>query len=200
MRKNVTIMVVVAVGLSAAGCIGEGSESLDEEGSDDSASAADDSQTEPIAESESPLLVAGSSVKFECQGNIPGNRWLDGRTVQADVKLAPNTSYPYTGTHWLVSDLGGGEFAFMCQGNIPGNRWLKCNSGSSTGVSLAANTSYTGTHWRVYDLGAGRVGIACQDSYAGPYHWLDGRTANSTVGLAPNLYPPYTGAYWKIYQ
>jgi hypothetical protein len=28
--------------------------------------------------------------------------------------------------------------------------------------------------------------------------WLDGRTGNGTVGLAPNTNPPFTGTRWEV--
>ncbi|HUR83486.1 MAG TPA: hypothetical protein VM733_22210 [Thermoanaerobaculia bacterium] len=40
---------------------------------------------------------------FECLGNVPGYRWLDGLTQSGGVQLAPSTTIPpYTGTRWKI--------------------------------------------------------------------------------------------------
>ena len=42
-------------------------------------------------------------VALECLGNIPGPRWLDGRTGDGSVGLAASTSPPFSGTRWEVA-------------------------------------------------------------------------------------------------
>ncbi|WP_431676082.1 hypothetical protein [Kitasatospora sp. KL5] len=37
-----------------------------------------------------------------CQGDVPGNRFLDGRTADGMVGLAPNTNPPFSGTRRQV--------------------------------------------------------------------------------------------------
>ena len=37
---------------------------------------------------------------FECLGDIPGPRWLDGRTADATVGIMDSTGY--SGTRWQV--------------------------------------------------------------------------------------------------
>jgi hypothetical protein len=37
---------------------------------------------------------------FECLGDLPGNRFLDGRTRDGTVGLAPSTDPPFSGTRW----------------------------------------------------------------------------------------------------
>jgi hypothetical protein len=41
-------------------------------------------------------------IALECMGHLPGNRWLDGRTQDGTVGLAPHTKPPFTGTRWQV--------------------------------------------------------------------------------------------------
>jgi hypothetical protein len=43
---------------------------------------------------------------LKCLGDIPGLTFLDGRTLDGTVGLAPGTDPPFTGTHWEVVDLG----------------------------------------------------------------------------------------------
>lgn len=41
-----------------------------------------------------------SRMRFECLGNVPGPRWLDGNTINGQVLLQPNTEF--SGTNWHV--------------------------------------------------------------------------------------------------
>ena len=47
-------------------------------------------------------LQRGSVVVIRCLGNIEGPRWLDGRTANGTVGLAPNPNLPYTGARWQI--------------------------------------------------------------------------------------------------
>ena len=95
-------------------------------------------------------MQPGSVVSLRCLGNIEGPRWLDGRTGNATVGLAPNTNPPYSGTRWQIADAGGGAVALRCLGNIEGPRWLDGRTGNAT-VGLAPNTNppYTGARWQI---------------------------------------------------
>jgi hypothetical protein len=114
------------------------------------ACSAGDPGIEPTVGRASSSLRAGSSISLMCEGQIPGPRWLDGRTADSAVDLAPSTAYPATGTRWKVYDLGDGAIALECQGEIPGPRWLNGRTGDGT-VDLASSTAYpaTGTRWGV---------------------------------------------------
>ena len=88
---------------------------------------------------------------FKCLGDVEGPRWLDGRTGDGTVGLAPNTDPPYTGTRWEVTfDEPASIYRFRCLGDVEGPRWLDGRTGDGT-VGLAPNTdpSYTGTKWQV---------------------------------------------------
>jgi hypothetical protein len=39
---------------------------------------------------------------LKCLGDIDGPRWLDGRTADGTVGVAPTTEPPFTGTKWEV--------------------------------------------------------------------------------------------------
>jgi hypothetical protein len=41
-------------------------------------------------------------ITLKCLGDKPGPRYLDGRTQNGTVGLAPNTNPPFTGTKWRV--------------------------------------------------------------------------------------------------
>jgi hypothetical protein len=145
-------------------------------------------------------LQPGWVVMIRCLGNIEGPRWLDGRTANGTVGLAPGTYLPYTGARWQVVDAGRGAVALCCLGNIEGPRWLDGRTADGTvGLAPNLNPPYTGARWQVADAGEGAIALGCLGNIGGP-RWLDGRTANGTVGLAPNLNLPYTGARWQIFR
>jgi len=57
-------------------------------------------------------------------GSVAGPRYLDGRTADGTVGLAPNADVPFTGATWQLSDGGGGSFTLKCLGAIDGPRFL----------------------------------------------------------------------------
>ena len=71
------------------------------------------------------VLKAGNNVSLRCLGNIPGPlRYLDGRTANGTVGLAPNLTPKFTGTKWRVVRAGEGVVALKCLGEIEDPRWL----------------------------------------------------------------------------
>jgi hypothetical protein len=93
------------------------------------------------------------------------NTFLDGRTANATVGLAPNTNPPFTGTRWE---------AVKVLGTWPPQWWFFCRA-----------------NW--------------PRPPGAPYYepgprWLDGRTQNSTVGLAPSRGAPFTGTKWEVHH
>lgn len=144
-----------------------------------------------------------SIITLECMGNLQGSRWLDGRTRDGSVGLAPRTGEGYTGTRWQVFEVDSGIYALKCLGNINGPRWLDGRTGNGT-VGLAAETGrqFTGTRWQIFEVSEGIVGMKCLGNVDGP-RWLDGRTGSGTVGLAPNTPTPdggFSGTTWKVYS
>ena len=53
-------------------------------------------------------LVPGYVVMLRCLGDIAGPPWLDGRTLDGSVGLAPDTGPRHSGTRWQVVDAGVG--------------------------------------------------------------------------------------------
>jgi len=147
------------------------------------------------------ILKQGVQINLKCLGNTPGPTYLDGRTANSTVGLAPKTAKPYSGTKWLVASMQGDLLRLQCKGSVPGNRWLDGRTGNGS-VGLAPNTKepFTGTLWRVVYLDRNNpniIALECQGKVNGP-RWLDGRTANGSVGLAPKTDPPYTGTHWEV--
>ena len=142
-------------------------------------------------------LAPGHVVMLHCLGNIPGPLWLDGRTRDGSVGLAPDTDPRHSGTRWEVVDAGAGGIALRCLGNIPGLSWLNGRTkDGSVGLAPSLGPPYTGARWQVADVD-GAIALRCLGDIPGP-RWLDGRTADGTVGLAPELSHEYTGARWLV--
>jgi predicted nucleic acid-binding Zn ribbon protein len=140
----------------------------------------------------------GERIYLKNMGHIDGPRWLDGRTANGTVGLAPTTRGGYTGTRWEVSVIGNNQISLKCLGHIDGSRWLDGRTANGT-VGLAPTTrgGYTGTRWEVSVVGNNQISLKCMGHIDGP-RWLDGRTANGTVGLAPTTKGGYTGTRWKV--
>jgi hypothetical protein len=92
----------------------------------------------------------GDHIALECLGHLPGPRFLDGRTQDGTVGLAPTTGGHFTGTRWKVIKLRKNQISLECFGHLPGPRFLDGRTQDGT-VGLAPNTSFpfTGTRWRV---------------------------------------------------
>lgn len=146
-------------------------------------------------------IKAGDIISLRCMGSVEGNRWLDGKTGDASVWLAPNTGAEYSGTKWQVYSVNG-YLALKCLGTYEGkgSRWLDGNTGTNE-VTLAPNTgvSYSGTQWNFISNGDGTFSIKCMGIHEGN-RWLDGNTINNTVSLAPVSGGQYSGTKWEIYK
>ncbi|MBO3459871.1 hypothetical protein G7B40_030295 [Aetokthonos hydrillicola Thurmond2011] len=49
-------------------------------------------------------------VTLKCLGDVEGPRFLDGRTREGSVGLAPGTDGVFTGTRWEMTDLDDDKF------------------------------------------------------------------------------------------
>jgi hypothetical protein len=146
-------------------------------------------------------LEHGNKVSLRCLGDQPGPRFLDGRTHDGTVGLAPKTGDPFTGTKWEVVRAGAGIIALKCLGQLEGPRWLDGRTHNGT-VGLAPNPKppFTGTRWKIVQVDAHNpdiVELHCEGALDGP-RWLDGRTNNGSVGLAAVTTPPFTGTRWEV--
>jgi hypothetical protein len=149
------------------------------------------------------VLKPGHSVAFKSLGNRNGPRWLDGRTREGTVGLAPVLGRHYTGTKWAVVKAGEGIIALKCLGHLDGNRWLDGRTHNATvGLAPHTNRPFTGVRWQVVEADQNNpsfVFLKCLGLAEGP-RWLDGRTHDGTVGLAPRTDPPFTGTKWEVQQ
>ena len=74
--------------------------------------------------------------------------WLDGRTADGSIGLAPSTAPPFTGTSWRAHLVATGQFTLENLGTRPGPKFLQGVTAKAT-VDLAAAPTYTGTRWRI---------------------------------------------------
>ncbi|GEM_PF-1088128 len=135
-----------------------------------------------------------------CLGHIEGPRWLDGRTHDGTVGLAPSIVGGYTGTRWEINEIEPGVYTIYSLGHIEGPRWLDGRTHEGT-VGLAPTTTggYTGTRWKITEIEPNVYTIYCLGHIEGP-RWLDGRTHDGSAGLAPTTTGGYTGTRWRFFK
>jgi hypothetical protein len=97
------------------------------------------------------IRATGGGVALRCLGISDSLPWLDGRTADGSVGLAPHTNYPFTGTRWQVISADANDptiVALKCLGHLPGPRWLDGRTVNGT-VGLASTTEPPFTRWEV---------------------------------------------------
>ena len=143
----------------------------------------------------------GDTVSLISLGAVPGARYLDGRTADGTVGLAPSAEAPFTGARWQVSDGGDGSYTLKSLCKIDGPRFLDGKTADgSVGLAAAPGPPFTGTHWEIMKLGSGvSFSVRCLAPIEGA-RFLDGRTGAGTAGLAPSVCPPFTGTHWGIFR
>ena len=153
-------------------------------------------------ETHAGVLAAGKDVYLRCLGDPRLKRFLDGRTGNGTVGLAPKIEPPFTGTKWHVWS-GGGILLECSAAGGAGPRWLDGRTGDrSIGLAPSNRQPFIGTRWRVVPLDASNpniVGLQCMARGANGAFWLDGRTQDGSVGLAPTTDPPFTGTRWEAH-
>jgi hypothetical protein len=150
-------------------------------------------------------IFDGAVLVFECLGDIPGPRFLNGLTAGipfGGVQLAATADdVELTGNHWQCSSVGNDVYTLACAGSIPGPRYL--NGNTVTGeVDLVGDTlePFSGTRWQIQELDSppeGRVFLACQGALPDPDHlYLNGETQSGAVDLVPHGGEPFSGTLW----
>jgi hypothetical protein len=213
---TITFTCITAVGILAIGMPGSGTRVTGSNGAESNSSTIEDLmkhrqflQTLALISTallssthlEAQVLRTGDHVSLRCLGNIPGPRYLDGRTANGTVGLAPNMSPEFNGTRWRVVRAGDGVIELRCLGDIDGPRWLDGRTADGT-VGLAPNTNrpFTGTRWQVIQVAYNNpniVELRCLGDIEGP-RWLNGKTGDGSVGVAPTTEPPFTGTKWEV--
>ena len=150
-----------------------------------------------------PLPPLGGTwlVMLECQGTLPGPRFLDGRTQDSAVGLADGTALPFTGTHWAVTTLAPGIVMLECRGHLGGPRFLDGQTQTaSVGLAPFVTPPFSGTRWLADEIVPGIFTFKCLGEIEGQgRRFLDGRTQSRDVGLAPVTTGQFTGTRWRMY-
>lgn len=144
-----------------------------------------------------PLPLGIYSLK--CLGTIEGPRFLNGITAEARVDLAPSVGGSFSGTIWEITyDEAASAYRFRCQGNIEGARFLNgLTAEARVDLAPSAGGEFSGTNWEaapVPDAPPSTYRFKCLGTIEGP-RWLDGRTADGTVGLVDNI--ELSGTQWQ---
>lgn len=185
-----------------------------------------------------PSLGYATLVAFE---STTGPGFVDGRTGDGTVGLAPHTEPPFTGARWELLPHGADAFTLRCLGAVDGPRYLAARADGSVRLVHGSTSPDGGTRWAIGEVPGGvtlRCRVAGADGYlavapdghltlapgtpdgAAPprsvwrawrfgelvtlqclghqpgSRFLDGRTADGSVGLAPSTEPPFVGAVW----
>ncbi|GJD22204.1 hypothetical protein RIVM261_071600 [Rivularia sp. IAM M-261] len=140
-------------------------------------------------------------VSIYCLGHLGGSRFLDGRTREGTVGLAPSTE-GFTGTIWEMNELSSTgsttEVTLQCLGHLGGDRFLDGRTREGT-VGLAPTTreTFTGTRWKMDKLSSTeKVTLMCLGHIDGN-RFLNGNTLDGSVDLAKNT-EGVSGTKWQI--
>ena len=107
-------------------------------------------------------LGSARVMTFECLGDAGTEaRFLDGRTTDGTVGLAPSTDSPFTGTRWEVTALAPGIATLKCLGTVhpPDHRRFLDGRTLDGSVGLASRTTapFSGARWAITELTPGIV-------------------------------------------
>lgn len=145
----------------------------------------------------------GAVIALECLGevHVAEHKFLDCVTEAGRVKLSPNIDPPFTGAHWQCMSLGDGSFALASAGHNFGHRYLdgRTQDGAEPQVAGVGDTlpPFSGTRWKITEQSPGVVTIECLGDFKNPNRrFLDGRTQDGVLLLAPSTDPPFTGTRW----
>jgi hypothetical protein len=141
---------------------------------------------------------------------INSQKFLDARTAGDSVGIANQTDDPFTGTHWTAQEVSPGIITLRLT-LFPSNRFLDGRTqDGSVGLAEAADDAHSGVFWEpiitdhVVNSGPGILTnefdvwiLRCLGALDGS-RFLDYRSQNDTVGLAPFIDGPFTGTRWVL--
>jgi hypothetical protein len=154
---------------------------------------------------------------LECQGSIPGKRFLDGNTVSGDLQLVSNAGP--SGTRWAITAIAPSMHFLRCLGTLeapfdpppptpPGldvprpTRRILDGRTQDHSVALVRDDAYllSGSRWEVVEVASEIVTLRCLGDIEGEgRRFLDGDTVRGSVQLAPSPDGVFTGARWRVH-
>jgi hypothetical protein len=148
--------------------------------------------------------LSSGIVKFRCMATSPSIlRFLDGRTRDGSVGLAPVLAIPLTGERWAVTEHADGSVSLRCLGDFSSPQFKFLDGRTlDRAVGLVPHTDppFTGTHWRVRVHGKIVVLECLGKAPFGSDRFLDGRVLDGTVALAPTPMERFTGTRWLMQE
>jgi hypothetical protein len=155
-------------------------------------------------------------ITLECQGSIPGNRFLDGKTLSGDLQLVSNAGP--SGTRWAITAIAPAVYFLRCLGTLeaptppppdpsdihlprPTRRILDGRTQDHS-VALVQDHAYllSGSRWEVVEVAPEIVTLRCLGHIEGEgRRFLDGDTVRGSVQLAPSPGGVFTGARWRVH-
>ena len=80
------------------------------------------------------LLMPGNTVSLRCLGKARGPKYpnyLDGRTKDGSVGLAPKLTPEFSDTKWEIFNAGSGAISLQCLGIVDNPRWPDGRTGTA---------------------------------------------------------------------
>jgi hypothetical protein len=144
-------------------------------------------------------------VVLTCLGTVPGRRVLCGDVWNAGVSLAPQIGGPFSGTRW-ARFVEAGRWILECMAEDPrSHNFYRLLAGRThvSMVDLQKDVQNDSVRWQAHPVEGGVTLELVTGIYGSaqpaPGRWfLDGRTHDGTVGLAPHTDPPFTGTHWRV--
>ncbi|MCC5617841.1 hypothetical protein LC605_22690 [Nostoc sp. CHAB 5836] len=142
-------------------------------------------------------------VSISWLGDVNGSIFLNGRTRDANVGLAPSIK-GFSGTRWEMDEFPSNgdttDVTLKCLGDVDGPRFLDGRTRDGTVALVHSAEGLTGTRWTINKLSSNGdttdVTFRCTGDLDGP-KFLDGRTGDRNVGLAHSM-EGLTGTGWRI--
>lgn len=143
-------------------------------------------------------FVDGQMYALSCLGEFQTHPerlfFLDGRTGDGSVALAPRATEEFSGTKWKAF-VTGDRVLLECQGDVDGPRFLNGFTGDqSVHLAPTGGGASTSTVWRVVLIDT-HIALKCL-SEDNPHLFLDGVTQSNTVRLSNTTEDAFTGTHW----
>jgi len=145
-----------------------------------------------------PLFEDGQVVSLKCLGHLEGKYWLSGDAGARAVFLTVTPDTPDCESCWRVinPDQDSVVQLALLSRESP-EMVLKANPGIEKLWVAEPENDSPAQDWLVVTNENGSVSLLSQAD--GPARWLNGKTVEGQVALAPQPDAYFTGAYWEVH-
>jgi outer membrane protein assembly factor BamB len=142
---------------------------------------------------------SGDRIILETLDNMVGPRWLDGRTHDATVGLAPAYGAPFTGTLWELIEHDDRSFELRSLGLVEGPRILGVRAADGTVELVTAGTDTPFNRWRIDEI---ETEIFTLQNLGQPEsrRLLDGRTEGGMVSTESGTIVVPVSSRWRVHR